>query len=455
MKHYLFFANILFLFFIVFFSACKDDDGNFDPNNQMMEEEINDTTRSEISLEFPINNWKMASAPRTGSIENAELINDWIYNFDRARMAWYKLDYVVYGEINEDPNSSHYTRAIKFSEVFPNVMTTYTSNLRSFDLAYFPNEKGPYNFNVHELDQNGILTDPESRWAGLQRDLELNDFVEHNIKFIEFWMMDPFLEDPSNEGIFYINLGIISEDALKDGRISVENNIPYGALPDNTDTTEWAKISNYPITSLFFENDEARQYQDVGLDGLNNEGERIVFAEYLDNILSNFGQNSLFYQQAENDPANDDFRYFINANFSSETGVLDRYKLINNTEGNSIYATNQGLQPSSTTSIPDSEDLNRDNSLEQAEAFFQYKIELKPGMDVGDDYITEILTAEEAAVSGVPARWLKFQIPIEEYDEAFGGINQFTSIESIRLYLTDFEKPVVLRLVEFNLVRFQ
>ncbi len=412
-------------------------------------------TQSQISMEFPINDWQLASTPRTGEFPGADLINDYSYNNDRARIAWYKIDNAVYGEAEN--GQSHYTRIIDFDEVFPQTDRLFNTFLRSFDIAYFPNERGPYNFNVDELTPEGELTDPETRWGGLMRDIDLNDFQFHNIEFIEFWMLDPFLEDNNNEGTMYLNLGTVSEDILKDGRRSFENGLPASNQPENTDTTTWARVSNNNVISRFFDsNDSIRLQQDLGLDGLDNNGESVLYADYLAAINERGDLNSDVVDQIENDPANDDFKYFINSNYPAEATVLDRYKRFNNPERNSVTIETDSARSSTTsTNLPDNEDLNGDNALEQAESFFQYKIDLFPDMQVGDSYITNIRENVESSINGVPARWLKFQIPVADFQKAFGGIDQFTAIQFMRLYVTDFPKPVVLRMADFNLVRNQ
>ncbi|WP_323825707.1 hypothetical protein, partial [Pseudomonas aeruginosa] len=66
------------------------------------------------------------------------------------------------------------------------------------------------------------------------------------------------------------------------------------------------------------------------------------------------------------------------------------YKNFNNPQGNSPVATTGGQFTSAATLYPDNEDLNRDNTLNETEAYYEYEIPLKPGMDVGlTPYITD------------------------------------------------------------------
>ena len=249
MKTFLLKIGALFLCTTLFFTACKED--SLEIVDEVTENEEADT--SQISLNYPLHNWKLASTPVTGIFEYATASNDWRYNFDRARIAWYR-HYTFFCSGQSSCSDSHYTRNVPPNELddqsnysgFGNSGSIYT-----MQIAYFPNERGPYNFNVDELTSDGHLNNPETRWGGLQRSLDHPNFETSNFKFIEFWMLDPLLEDPSNTGSFYINLGTVSEDVLKDGHCSVENALAYSRHTENSDTTIWARISKNRHPSVF------------------------------------------------------------------------------------------------------------------------------------------------------------------------------------------------------------
>ena len=186
-----------------------------------------------------------------GYFPEAFLSNNIEYGYNRAKLAWYVIDPLFQRNSTITPahivndseqQNNHYVREVFINEVFPNKdqQTGQPSRLRTFDFAFYPNEKGPYNFDVESseysagIDQDGYLQEPQSRWGGVTRKIETNDFEAANIEFIEFWMMDPFLcpdgdcsEDTydydHNGGELFINLGNISEDILKDSRKSFEN----------------------------------------------------------------------------------------------------------------------------------------------------------------------------------------------------------------------------------------
>ena len=113
------------------------------------------------------------------------------------------------------------------------------------------------------------------------RKMESTDFEATNIEYIEFWLMDPFADEAfaNNPGKLYINLGDISEDILRDGRKFYENGLPSTAVVENVDTTIWGRVPTLQdLVGTFNNSSEARQYQDVGYDGLRNEDERSFFS---------------------------------------------------------------------------------------------------------------------------------------------------------------------------------
>ena len=74
--------------------------------------------------------------------------------------------------------SYHYSREVLEKEVFPNKdpdLGSQISNLALLDVAYYPNKRGPYNYNVLELNADGTLQNPDNKWAGLMRKVETNE----------------------------------------------------------------------------------------------------------------------------------------------------------------------------------------------------------------------------------------------------------------------------------------
>lgn len=437
-----------------------------------------------------VQTWKLSSTPQGQStlFPEAELNNTLGYGFNRALLAWYRIDPLFNrndnytpDHIKDDPDqqSSHYVREVLETEIFPNKETPNGQpiSIPVLNMAFYPSERGPYNFDVDGIDPNtgavygyginadGTLKLPEKRWGGIMRRIETNDFEAANIEFIEFWLMDPFAEGSEYEnnsgGDFYINLGNISEDILRDSRRSYENGLPTS--PDDVtlvDTTVWGRVpSIQALVNAFDNNPNSRPYQDVGYDGLRNADEQDFFNQsYLQRIASQFGTSSGAYQAALYDPANDDFIYFRGDSLDQyEVSILDRYKKYNGVDGNSpaVEQTGEDYSPSSTT-LPDIEDINRDNTLSDAESYFQYQISLrKADLNVGTNYITDMVERTVQLENGdaEQIKWYQFKIPLRNPDKVIGSIQDFKSIRFIRMFMKDFEDPVVLRFARMDLVR--
>jgi len=430
-------------------------------------------TRSSYDLKFPASAWTLATTPEgargpQGQIlfPEATLRDSVPYNRNRARLAWYFIEpRLVDGStgvpdyIKNDPNQ-HYIRLVQQQEVFPQrSYTTFNAVLPTLDLAFYPRQRGPYNFEP--LQQDGTLSNPRERWGGIQRNIEFSDFEQSNVEFMEFWVMDPFINNPAAQGgQLYIHLGNVSEDVLKDGRIYFENGITYPKDPTKLDRTRYGFVPRFQqqITRAFDNTEEARRVQDVGYDGLDDGEERQVYATYLAGLAATFGSGSPIYQAAEADPAGDNYRYFLDGAYNSAgTGVLGRYKAFNNPQGNSPVTDPTAAVSNAATVIPESEDINRDNTLNEAEDYYQYRIDMRPGMDVGTNFIVSKQVSNVKLPNGEMGEetWYQFKVPIREFQQRVGGISDFRSIRFMRMFLNGFEDSVVLRMARVELGRNQ
>ncbi len=437
---------------------------------------------SAFDLRIPTNQWYLASVPQNDEANNnplfpeSALLNDLRYGANRARLNWYRIDPGARGP-GDDNNP--YTNQVPQVEVFPNLQITpdQLPNIQTLDLAYYPRERGPYNFDIPQgypgltrgvefLGDSLVLRDPHTRWGGIMRELTTNDFQTANIEFLEFWMLSPFLdpEDPMGpspdynlqQGDLYINLGNVSEDILRDSRIFFENGLPGPANPERrTDNTSWSRVPVSQQIVRAFDNDpETRQVQDVGLDGLDNAAERQKFAPYLSAISA---ANANAGARLAEDPSYDDFRYYRSESFGQDAGVLARYRDFNNPEGNS-RSNQDNTERQTATNIPDAEDINRDNTLNETESYFQYKISLRANpanpreLDVEK---TPFITDQRVSNDGRRI-WYRFRIPLNGPEKvAVGGIRDFRSIRFMRMYMHGFQAPVVLRFARLELVRNQ
>ena len=434
-----------------------------------------ESSKTSIDLRFPFVSWAMASTPQGNPKFPEANLNDSIdYNFNRAKLAWYNIEPNL--QDRNSPNnplrrnltelSDPRVRQVYTNELFPQRTTNITDvQASTFDLAYYPTEKGPYNFESRKtaIDANGKLSNPASRWGGIMRSIDQTDFETSNVEFVEFWVQNPFIKNPNSKGgKMFLNFGNVSEDILKDGKRFYENgmNTPnINAAVDSSNTWGKTPVNPIQITQAFSNDPSDRPFQDVGLDGLDDAAEQRKKGYVLDRLASNFGTSSSIYQNTLLDPSLDNYKWYRDQSFDAAgTGILGRYKNFNNPQGNSPIATTNGLYTSAATLYPDNEDLNRDNTLNETEAYYEYQIDLKPGMDVGiTKYITDKKRVTVNSADGIVRQedWYLFRVPIKDYSNKVGGIPDFKSIRFVRMYLTDFEDSVVMRFASLNMVRNQ
>ncbi len=443
---------------------------------------IDDFEGAESSIDLKgVSYWHLASTPQDAESENPmfrETANGTglAYGFNRAKFAWYRIDDIFYSNsprnITADDRSMPYARRIAEQEVFPNkeIAANEISKVYELNMAFYPEEKGPYNYETDAtaysagMNAEGKLEDPKSRWGGIMRELDYTDFETQNIQTIEFWMMDPFIDNPEHTGgKLYINLGDISEDILRDGRKSFENGLPTSTVVTGVDTTIWGRVPNtQPVVNAFDNDANARKYQDVGYDGLSSthdmNDEQSFFSEYITRVGELFGTGSLAYQQAAADPSSDDFRYYRSSYYDdNDVKINDRYKYYNNPEGNSSVEQDspESYQTAATT-IPNVEDINKDNTLSEGENYYEYLVELDPAhMNIGENYIVDIQDAQNVELANgttTSCRWYQFRIPIREPLRKVGKINGYQSIRFMRMFMRDFEEPIILRFATLELV---
>ena len=313
------------------------------------------------------------------------------------------------------------------------------------------------------MSVDGTLLNPESRWGGVMRKIETTDFDATNIQYIEFWMMDPFIYETLNSGQVYFNLGDISEDILKDGRKSYENGLPTTAVVTEVDTTIWGRVPRLQALVDAFDNTpESRPFQDVGYDGLSDLDERSFFdTTYVAKVRNTFGSASAAYKNASSDPSSDDYHYFRGTDYDNNptfSSVLNRYKKYNGPEGNSpTTAQSPETYQTIATTIPNMEDINKDNTLSEAERYYQYVVQLRRDqMKPGINSITNVYHATDIPLADGTrgaVNWYQFKIPIRTPDQTIGTINDFTSIRFMRMFFKNFQRPIVCRFATLELSR--
>lgn len=431
-----------------------------------------ENTKNRISISQPTA-WMLSSVPKV--FDGSKLSNDVRSGYQRALLSWYYIDPIFTrrsssltpSHIKSDLTqlSNHYVREVYERELYPNKsQTSYSeaASLNVLNLAFYPTERGAYNLNT-DLTTAGRLKDPKNNWGGMMRKMDNPDFEAQNIEYLEFWMLDPFIytgSDQSYGGELYINLGEVSEDVLKDGKKFYESGLPLDdANTTYYEETVWGRVPTSNSVTYAFNNESgARVRQDVGLNGLNSEQERTygAYAQFLADVQGKVSPE--VFDSLWADPAADDYHYYRGTDFDNkQLGILDRYKRINLPEGNSPDTQNSPESyETAYKTTPDCEDINQDYTLNEYEKFFQYHISIHPqDTVVGTNYISDVRHASVKLRNGDTqvVKWYQFRVPLESYERAEGGITDFTSIRFMRMYLTNFEKPIILRFATLDAVQ--
>jgi cell surface protein SprA len=446
-----------------------------------------DGTQSGYDLRFPPISWALASVPLNATDMNGNILfpeaafNDSIISGrNRAKIGWYQIEPTL--QQYKGPNNPYGPDRVELSdprvrqvyqrEIFPQRTTGFgESLLTTFDLSYFPTDRGQYNYDARPgfINANGKLNNPTTRWGGLMRSIDQPDFETANIEFIEFWMQDPFINYPAKglsypntvSGKLYFNLGNVSEDILKDGKRFYENGLPTPNAPAPVTNSNWGRVptNTQQVTNAFSNDPNDRKYQDIGFDGLDDTAEVRKRQAYLVQLQGQV--SAAAYQRALADPSSDNYHYYRGDDLDQTPGLglIGRYKNYNNPEGNSPVASTSSTYSSAATLYPDAEELNRDNTLNQTEEYFQYIVDIKhstnPLMAIGTNYIVDKKSVTINPVDGIARNeiWYQFRIPIGQYNRKIGNIPDFKSIRFIRMFLTDFSDSVVMRFGELQFTR--
>ena len=408
-------------------------------------------SQTSIDMRSPFS-WSLSSTPEKSARSSYDFnatATDLSYGYKRAKLSWYSIDPTFYASrpsgVSVQDISYNSTRRIYSEELYPvtDIAVGQTQVVNTLDLVYYPNERGPYNYNPAAIATNQ-LPNPQSNFGGIMRSLSSTNFEQSNVEYLQFWLLDPYY-DPgnlsseasvTNTGKIYFNLGSISEDVLKDGRKQFEN----GLGADQVLVTPQPIWGNVPASQsliyAFDTNPANRSSQDIGLDGLNNSEEAAKFASF----------------SRYPDPSADDYEYY----FAAEGTVQERYKNYNGTQGNSPVDVTDASRGSST--LPDVEDINRDNTMNTINAYFEYSIDLHKNMTIGvDRYVTDIRETDAANIPAganpTRARWIQFKIPISLPENTIGGISDFRSIGYMRMFMTGFNDKMTVRFGALDLVR--
>lgn len=436
-----------------------------------------EATQMGIDLKSPYA-WSLSSTP--SMFEESALSNDVTYGKNRALLNWYYIDRLFTqrnsslcpGYIKNDLKqlSNPYVREVTSTEIFPGRELTYGESnvVQTLNLSFYPTERGPYNLDATNINDDGSLQNPRQRWGGIMRKLETTNFEQNNIEYVQFWLMNPFLDPEADNlegGDLYLNFGEVSEDILKDGYKSYENGVPYDGNDEYMRETVWGRVSTQSSLTYSFDNNSgSRPVQDVGLDGLINadEYESASYADYLRELRGKLSAETQARYAADpfspfNDPAGDNYHFYRGYDYDAERlSVLERYKRYNGVEGNSLSAEDASDELyQSSRSTPDVEDINQDNTLNEYERYFQYKVSIRPeDLVVGTNYITDkqVSMVHTRDDQDVQVEWYQFKIPLSEYEKKVGSINDMTAVRFMRMFMTNFSAPTHLRFATLELV---
>jgi len=245
------------------------------------------------------------------------------------------------------------------------------------DYFYDPATRGNYNYTPS-------LGDRRQNWGGMMRPLSTtaSNLVEENIEFIEFWLK---LREAPEGAKLILDLGQISEDIIPN------------AFLDQEDQNQ---------------NDRLEEEEDLGIDGLPNSEELALYGDI----------------DGTGDPSGDNFDFSLTGNLS-----VDDYRGINGTEGNGKLS-DSGL-------LPDTEDMNKNFTLDKVNSYFRYEIPIDTSRE-RNEFISG---------GGDNDGWFQFRIPLKEWIAEVGSPS-FTIVEVVRMWVTGVDEPIHIRLAELNLV---
>jgi len=428
-------------------------------------------SQSRISL-MDAGSWKMASVPgkpagMSGNTHpffpNGVSNDDLSYGNGRKLMSWYSIDPRFYGIGGNAPSgisdaelSQHRVRRVELRELFDqrDVMAGTATYINTFDMTFYPGINGPYNVNPNSTDTQG--------WGGTMRPISVTNFIDSNIEYLEFWMMDPYADGVGGNGELLIQLGNVSEDILKDGQLMYENGMPHSGNGAAVTQSNWGKQpDNYPIIYAYETEGAARKEQDLGYNGLTDAEE-----------AASYGLSNTNPITGQNDPAFDNYVFYLDDRWSQSNdagSITGRYKYFQGPQGNN--STDDLLQAYSMQ--PDAEDINLDYNLDQTEMYNQYTVRLSPGdlMNNTNGYIVatkEVTDIELPNGQTSSVKWYQFRIPVDDFDTDIDGDGiedlvtdeQLSSAKSVltsarfmRVLMRGFNQETTLRFATMDLVR--
>jgi cell surface protein SprA len=432
--------------------------------------------------------WTLSAAPDSiGAIDRGGTLPgtlaDSLRTTWRGSFAWYRANANILQEIPAVSYDADAIRPLRINDVFPNRDTRgeLVDQLETLDIYFSPSERGPYNYTT---DLRGFLSTPTDVWGGITQRLPegYTDFSLKNIDFVEF-VFRPFPENPARDAgtaaRLYVDLGSISEDVLPDEKLSNEDGLSLATIGE-TSVTKWGRTPSATQNSVVDVDDLTSRTEDLGLDGLASYGgdyppfatEQVHFSNFLDALDPS--ETDPVYRaemaKAMRDPSGDDYHYFGNSQYFDNpefypSGATFQQRFsryfagyeLNAFETQNKLATNTSVKRGNSR-FPDSEDRNLNSTVDTDNSYFQYELPLsravldslaQPGRV--DDYIVGEITDRDGNGTG----WYQARVPVQNFTRQVGEIQDFSLIESIRLWTDGHEVPVTIRFATLELVGSQ
>jgi cell surface protein SprA len=435
--------------------------------------------------------WRVPSAPDSigrypGSLTGTpfdSLRTNW-----RGSFGWYTINANVLRELAGKSSAFHPASVslVNITDVYPNRddRGELDRTITTLDVHFDPRMRGPYNFT---RDLDGFIRNPRDVWGGMIMPMPegYKDFSLKNIEFLEF-IFRPFADNEINDAgrpaKLYVDLGSISEDVIPDGRLNTEDGL--STTPQTTPLlTPWGRLTTGTQNNALDINEDTRWTENLGLNGLASYDpdvyrqrpeltEQVHYAGFLATIAQNHPDPFYRAEAARTlrDPAADDYHHYGNDDFFGDPEFFpggaslqqrfSRYYAgfeLNSLEAQSRLANNTSMKRG-ISRFPSSEDLNRNSALDTENSYFQYEVPLSRAVidSMGapsrpDNFIVAEITDNAGNGTG----WYQVRIPIRDYTRRVGTIQDFSLIESIRMWTTGHEVPVTLRFAALELVGSQ
>ena len=413
-------------------------------------------------------------------ITRSEITRDSLYTNWRALTGWYVLPLTLNFTVRADNTEA--VRPIHINEVYPNRDVSAETNkvLQTFDFYFDPTQRGPYNYT---RDLQSFKEHPEWTWGGITQRIPegYTDFNLNNIEFIEF-IFSPISRAPGGDAgpdaRLFIDLGLISEDILPNRRLNTEDGLAFRSESEiaQAPRDSWGRLSSSIQNTVVDVDQGSERTEDLGLDGLashNSEAygslsEQSYFADFLEAVRQQFGENSPEYRRALLDPSADDYHYYRDEGFFGNPELFPEPPLLQERfshffpgqELNSFEAQRRLRGGVGNSKIPDTEDLNLNATLDAENSYYEYEIPLsKAKLDEladprnSDDFI--VTKIKNDANFQNASEWYMVRIPVKEFTRRYGNIDGFSLIQAIRIWTTGHRAPITIRFASFDLVGSQ